>query len=176
MTNDKDGNRLSSRRRGLWVGLTLMAVAGVTALSAAQAHGFPGGGGGWRHGGGGPGEFMQGRIQRMLDKVGATDAQKAHIKAIWDGVRPELKALHEQKAGLRKQIAQTVAAPTIDTAKVEQLRQQSVQLVDKTSVVLTRGLVATAAVLTPDQRKQVLAEMEKHHRGHGPNSDGDGSR
>jgi len=174
MTNDKDGNKLISRRRGLWVGLTLMAVAGVTALSTAQAHGFPGGGG-WRHGGGGPGEFMQRRIQRMLDKVGATDAQKAQIKAIWDGVKPEMKALHEQKEQLRKQIAQTAAAPTIDTARIEQLRQQSVQLVDKTSVVLTRGLVGTAQVLTPDQRKQVLAEMEKHH-GHGPNSDGDGNR
>ncbi|HET6284722.1 MAG TPA: periplasmic heavy metal sensor [Polyangia bacterium] len=170
MTKDK----MTSRRTGLWVGLTMIAVVGATGLSAARAYGFPGGG--WGRGGGGPGEFMQWRIQRMLDKVGATDAQKAQIKATWEGLRPEMKALHEQKAQLQKQIAQAAAAPTIDTARVEQLRQQSVQLVDKTSVVLTRGLVATAQVLTPDQRKQVLAEMEKRQHEHGPRNEGQGDR
>lgn len=163
----------TTRRRGLWVGLTLVAVVGATAASAAHAGGF---GGGWRHGGGGPGEFMERRMARVLDKVGATDAQKAQIKTTWDGLRPELKALHEQQAALKKQMAQVAAAPTIDTARVEQLRQQSVQLLDKSSVVLTRGLVATAQVLTPDQRKQVLAEIEKRHGHHGPKHDGDGAR
>ena len=105
-----------------------------------------------------------------------TDAQKAQIKATWDGLRPELKALHEQKGQLKKQMAQVAAAPTIDTARVEQLRQQSVALMDKGSQVLTRGLLATAQVLTPEQRKQVLAEIEKRHGHHGPKHDGEGSR
>lgn len=167
-------NNVTSRRRGLWVGLTLIAVTGAAALSAAQAYGF--GGGGWRHGGGGPGAFMERRVQRVLEKVGATDAQKAQIKATWDGLRPEMKALHEQQAELRKQIAQAAGAPTIDTARVEQLRQQSVQLVDKTSIVLTRGLLATAQALTPEQRKQVLAEIEKRHRDYGEKHGGEGGR
>jgi Spy/CpxP family protein refolding chaperone len=59
-----------------------------------------------------------------------------------------------------------MTAPTIDPAQIEQLRQQSVQLMDKTSSVVTQGMVATAQVLTADQRKQVAAEMQKeHHRG-----------
>jgi hypothetical protein len=42
---------------------------------------------------------------------------------------------------------------------------------DKASSLITQGMVQSAQVLTPDQRKQVLAEIQAHHRGghgHGP--------
>jgi Spy/CpxP family protein refolding chaperone len=160
------------RWRGLWVALAVMLFGGATAATAARAYGF---GGGWRHGGGG--EMMERRIARLLDKVGATEAQKTQIKTIWEGLRPELKTLHQQKEQIRKQIAQAAAAPTIDAAQVEQLRRQSVQLMDQGSSVFTRGLLATAQVLTPEQRKQVLAEMDKRHRKHGPgHHDGEAAR
>jgi protein CpxP len=155
-------------RKGLWLGLALALGAGVVgvAVPMTQAYAFEGGGPGGGPGGGAFGGHWGFRMHRILDKVGATDSQKGQIKATWEGLRPQLKALHQQHFALRQQITAAMTAPTIDPAQIEQLRQQSVQLMDKTSSVVTQGMVATAQVLTPDQRKQVAAEMQKeHHRG-----------
>jgi Spy/CpxP family protein refolding chaperone len=157
-------------RRGLWLGLALLVGAAglATAMPFAQAQGIA------ADGGPGPGAFdghMAFRMQRLLDKVGASPSQKSQIKAIWDGLRPQLKGLRQQHGQIREQIAQAMTAPTIDTAQIEKLRQQSVQLMDKTSSVITQGMVQSAQVLTPDQRKQVLAEIQSHrnHWNHGQN-------
>jgi Spy/CpxP family protein refolding chaperone len=155
--------RRTRARKGLLVGLGLMLVTGAASFSVAQAQG-PGGGGGPAAHAGPFGGFFAFRMHRVLDRVGATDGQKAQIKAIWDGLRPQLKGLRQQQQQLRQQIGQAMTAPTIDPAQVEKLRQQSVQLMDKTSQVFTQGMVSTAQVLTPDQRKQVLVELQKHHR------------
>jgi len=146
--------------RRLMGGLAALALGGPLSLSVAQAHGFGG------PEGGGPVAF---RMHRILDHVGATDAQKTQIKAIWEGLRPQLKTLHQQHAGLRQQITQAMTAATIDPGAIEKLRQQSVGVVDKLSAVMTRGFVETARVLTPEQRKQAAAEIEKareHRRAH----------
>jgi protein CpxP len=142
-------------------GLAAVVIAGALSLSVAQAHGGPGGGG--------PEGFMAFRMHKVLDHVGATDAQKAQIKTIWEGLRPQLKTLHQQHAGIRQQLTQAMTAATIDPAAIEKLRQQSVSVMDKVSSVMTQGFVETARVLTPDQRKQAAAEIEKareHHRAH----------
>jgi Spy/CpxP family protein refolding chaperone len=146
-------NRIARRRfaRRALGGLAVIAVGGALSFSVAQAHG----------GGGGPEGFMAFRMHRILDKVGATDAQKAQIKAVWEGLRPQLKALHQQHAGLRQQITQAMTAATIDPAAIEKLRQQSVAAMDKLSSVMTQGFVETAKILTPEQRKQAAAEIEK---------------
>ncbi|HEX2657130.1 MAG TPA: hypothetical protein VHU40_02615, partial [Polyangia bacterium] len=57
-----------------------------------------------------------------------------------------------------------IAAPTVDVARVEQLRKQSMETMDKISAVMTQGMVASAQVLTPEQRKTVLARLDQHRR------------
>jgi periplasmic protein CpxP/Spy len=140
-------------------GVAALAVASALSFSVAQAGGF----------GGGPEGFMAFRMHKILDKVGATDAQKAQIKAIWEGLRPQLKTLREQHMGLRKEITAAMTASTIDPGAIEKLREQSVSVMDKVSSVMTQGFVQTAQVLTPEQRKQAAAEIEKareNHHGH----------
>ena len=143
------GRRLTRRAIG---GLAALAVVGGLSFSAAQARGFGGGDG--------PGP-MAFHMRKVLDKVGATDAQKAQIKTIWEGLKPQLKTLHEQHATIHQQISQAMTAATIDTAAIEKLRQQSVGVMDKVSSLVTQGFVQTAQVLTPDQRKQAAAEIAK---------------
>jgi Spy/CpxP family protein refolding chaperone len=136
--------------RRLFGGLAVLVVGGALSISVAQAHGGPDGAG--------PMGF---RMHKILDKVGATDAQKAQIKTIWEGLRPQLKALHEQHEQIHTQMTQAMTAATIDTGAIEKLRQQSVQVIDKTSSTITKGFIETAQVLAPDQRKQAAAEIEK---------------
>jgi protein CpxP len=148
------------RRLGL-VLASLSILIGAASFSIARAHG-PGGGGGAEMG-----EFMQWRMQRMLDAIGATDAQKAQIKATFDALRPQHKALREERAKLRQQMEQALTAPTIDKAAIEKLRRQSVELMDKGSTLFTQSVVSAAQILTPAQRKQLVEQMHQHHRGHG---------
>jgi Spy/CpxP family protein refolding chaperone len=166
-TPDSTVSRAASRasasgwRKWTWLALALPLTLGGVTYSAANAYGFPGHGGGPEmH------ERMQARMERILTDAGATDAQKAQVKAIWAGLRPQLKAAHQQHFQLRQQIQQALTAATIDTAAIEKLRQQSVQSIDKTSSLLTQGMVATAQVLTPDQRQKVLAELQRHPHHH----------
>ena len=147
----RSGRRSRRFSRRLLAGVAGLAVVGALSFSVAQARGF----------GGGHEGFMAFRMHKILDKVGATDAQKAQIKTIWEGLRPQLKTLHQQHAALRQQITQAMTASTIDAAAIEKLRQQSVGVIDKVSATVTQGFVQTAQVLTPDQRKQAAAEIEK---------------
>jgi protein CpxP len=140
-----------------WMLLALPLMLGGVTYSAAYAHGGgPGGGGGSMHQG------MQARMDRILTDVGATDSQKTQVKAIWAGLAPQLKAARQEHKQLREQIEQAISAPTIDTAAIEKLRQQSVQSIDRTSTLLTQGMVSTARVLTPEQRQKAVAELHQH--------------
>jgi periplasmic protein CpxP/Spy len=150
----------SSRRGGwrkwTWLMLALPLMLGGVTYSAAYA-----GNGGPNHGAF-MHERMQARMDRVLTDVGATDAQKAQVKAVWTGIGPQLKAAHQDHKQLREQIEQALSAPTIDAAAIEKLRVQSVQSIDRTSTLLTQGMVATARVLTPEQRAKVVAELHRH--------------
>lgn len=149
-------------RRRRWLALMLVPLAaGVLTASVASAHGF---GGGPRGGGK---AFMQQRMDHLLTAAGATDAQKAQIKGIWEKQRPQMEALHQQHRETRRQLGEAIAAATIDTAKVEQLRKQSVDTTDKISALMTQSMVASAQVLTPEQRKIVHQKMEERRGHHG---------
>jgi Spy/CpxP family protein refolding chaperone len=167
------------RRRGRWTWALLAAPLalglGLGTVARAQPFGGPGMGGPGMMEGGEHGPGMRHHVEQMLTAVGASDAQKAQIKTIWDGARPQLKALHEEHEQLRKQIGEALAASTVDAAHIEQLRKQSVQSMDKLSAVMTQAFVSTANVLTPAQRKAALAKFEERredrregrHGGHG---------
>jgi Spy/CpxP family protein refolding chaperone len=180
-TSNQSSNQASAPRprvRRRWLtGLAIMLAAGALSFSVARAQGVgdpsdAGGGpfaGEWGGGGGG-GAFMHHRMARLLDSVGASDGQKAQIKAVWDGLRPQLKAAHLQHAQIRQQMAAAMTAANIDTNQVEQLRRQSVQSIDRISSLITQGMVSSAQVLTPAQRQQVLSQlqqMRQRHHWHG---------
>jgi protein CpxP len=113
------------------------------------------------------------RMQRILDRVGATPAQRDQIRAIWSGLRPQLRAERVQHKSLRQQMVAALTAPTINAGEVERLRKQSMASADKLSALFTQGMVASAQVLTPEQRKLAGEELAKgrgHHRW-GPSSE-----
>jgi Spy/CpxP family protein refolding chaperone len=104
-------------------------------------------------------------MDRMLDKVNATPAQRAQIRAVWDGLRPQLRALHQQKAELRRQMAAAMTAPKIDAAAIEKLRVQQMGLQDKASALRMQAFVSAANVLTPEQRQLARGAFERQGRG-----------
>ena len=107
------------------------------------------------------------RMHRILDRVGATQGQRDQIRAVWSGLRPQLRAERAQHRTLREQMVAALTAPTINAGDVERLRKLSMASADKMSALITQGMVASAQVLTPDQRKLAQEEIAKgggHHR------------
>ena len=146
-------------RRRLWLlVLPVLGVLGAGGFAATAAPGGPPDGTEAE----GPGGFMAKRLEHMLDKVNATEGQRGQIRGIWNGLRPQLKAAHQQHAAIRRQMVAALTGPTINQADVEKLRQQSMIWADKTSSLFTQGIVATAQVLTPEQRKLAQQEFEQH--------------
>jgi periplasmic protein CpxP/Spy len=158
-----------TRRKILLVSLSALMMAGVGGwLSTARAAGP----GGEEMGGDAGGGMPMRRMHRILDGVGATQNQRDQIRAIWTGLRPQLRAERTQHKGLRQQMVAALTAPTINAGEVERLRQLSMASADKMSALITQGMMASAQVLTPEQRKQAQAELAKggghHHRGGTP--------
>jgi len=152
-----------ARRKVLFVSLSALMLAGAGGwVSSARAAG-PGGGDEMHEG------MPMRRMQRILDAVGATQGQRDQIRAIWSGLRPQLRAERAQHKNLREQMVSALTAPTINAGEVERLRKQSMASADKISALITQGMVGSAQVLTPDQRKLAQQEIAKgggrHHWG-----------
>lgn len=155
-------------------------TAPEAAASATAAHehradhhraGHHGGQGAYRHAKhhhGMEGGMMFGgpRLERMLDDVKATDAQREKIRSIADTARTDLKALHEQGKGWRQQSMDLLAQPTLDVAAAEAQRQKMLAHHDAVSKRMMTAMLDTAQVLTPEQRTQVAERMKARKAKH----------
>ena len=103
-------------------------------------------------------------VDRILWNVDATDEQRREITEIAERVVDDLYDLREKSRVNRKQIAEALAAATIDPAGVEMLRGVDTELASKRSQRITAALIEVANVLTPDQRATLANPVER--RGH----------
>jgi Spy/CpxP family protein refolding chaperone len=158
-----------TRWRFLAPALAVLTLGGGVAATAAYAQPAA------QMEAGGEMGFGQRRLEKLLDKVNATPAQRTQIAGIWNNLRPQLAANHQQHMALHQQMGAAFTAPTVDAGQIEQLRQQSMTLENQRSQLFTQGLVQTAQVLSQAQRQQAQAAILEarghfgHHGfGHGP--------
>lgn len=150
-------------RRGL--GLVL---AGVVALGAGGALVYAHAGQGGHHGGMHAEEMtehFQVHVKHVLAEVEATAEQRARIEAIVDAAANDLKTLHEQHARAFGELHELLVAPTIDRAKIEQLRAQRIAALDAASQRCAAALADAVEVLTPEQRARLGEKMRQRHGG-----------
>ena len=157
-----------ARRKALFISLATLAIAGAGGLiSSARAAG-PAAPGAPAADDAGEAMPMK-RMHWILDRVGATAGQRDQIRAVWSGLRPQLRAARAEHKSLREQMVAALTAPTINAGEVERLRKLTMANTDKISSLVTQGMVQSAQVLTPDQRRQAQAEIAKggghHHWG-----------
>ena len=101
--------------------------------------------------------------ERLLDSVGASADQKARIKDIMGRVHGQNRQQHLTNMALHQQMMAVMAAPQIDAAAAEGLRQQLQAHRDEASKRHLQAMLDASAVLTPEQR-QKLAERARSHR------------
>ena len=134
----------------------LAALVAIGAALAMSAWAQPGG----HHGGpgmmfGGSPEQVGRAIDHMLDGLSATDDQRSQIKRIAQAAATDLKVQRDAGGGLREKAALVFAAPNVDAAAAESLRQQMLAQHDQRSRRVLQALLEVSKVLTPDQRARL---------------------
>ena len=159
--------------------ISVMAAAAACAAVSAHAQGMgePGPQAGMMMFGGGQGHGHGHGMERMLDGIGATEAQRAQIKQIMQAAATDLKPQHEAGRALRDKGMQIFAAPTVDAAAAESVRQQMQAQHDLVSKRMLQAMLDASKVLTPEQRAKIAENMKNradrthdraHDRMHGP--------
>ena len=110
----------------------------------------------------GPPDMVARRVDRMLDGVGASDAQRTQVRQIAQAAAADLTAQRDAGRGLRAQALQIFTAPSVDAAAAESLRQRMVAQHDQASSRMLKAMLDVASVLTPEQRMK-LAERHRQH-------------
>ncbi|MEJ2795061.1 periplasmic heavy metal sensor [Iodobacter sp. LRB] len=148
----------------------IIAVMGLSlgGLAYAAAPDNCGGGPGMRHGN--PEQMhkmMQGRLDKALQEVGASDAQIAQLKPLAEQAFKEMQtqraAMHEDRDELRKALSQT----TVDAAQLETLRAAKMKAMDESSRKLTAIIAEASKILTPEQRLKLVEKLDRKGRKHG---------
>lgn len=116
--------------------------------------------------GGGMMGMMAGRhLDRMLDRVDATDEQRAKIRDISRAARNDVEKLTDVLQPLRKSAVDALAAPTVDRATVEGIRTRLSGVTDEISKRVTTAMLDVAQVLTPEQRAKIGEDMKSRRHG-----------
>lgn len=167
---------LNTRRLHLRSAL-LVALTGAL-FGVAQAQPASGSG----HGAEGPRHAMAHRMDagmargpmlhgRLLDAVGASADQKARIQEIMGRARDDTRQQHQADRALHEQMRALMAAPQIDAAAAEGLRQQLQARRDVASKRHLQAMLDASAVLTPEQRQKLGEQArsrqdmwQRHHR------------
>jgi Spy/CpxP family protein refolding chaperone len=152
--------------RWLTAGTVLVACAAAVVSADAQERAPAGpmhgpGPGAMMMFGGSP-EHVARHVDRMLDGLNASDAQRTQIKQIAQAAAVDLKAQHEAGKALRERGLQIFAAPTVDANAAESVRQQIQAQHDQASRRLLQAMLDVSRVLTPEQRATIAARIKQH--------------
>lgn len=113
---------------------------------------------------GGPWFASPKRMERLLDSVKASDAQKAQIRQIVQSAFADMAAQREAGRSLRQQAMAVFTAPTVDANAAEQVRQQMLAQHDQSSRRMTAAMLEVSRVLTPEQRTQIAERLQRHQK------------
>ena len=104
------------------------------------------------------GGFSPQMIERIADKVNATDEQKKKLNEIASRLNQDQTTRRTAMQSMRQKTIELLSANPIDTAAVEQVRASQIQFMDEQSKQMSQAMIEVAQVLTPEQRTQ-LANM-----------------
>lgn len=151
------------QRWWFWGGLAAFGAIALLAVPRALAFGA------WQHcheSAQSPDELrsrMTSRLDFVLDRLDATDAQRTEIQAIVGKSAPEMFTIAQEGRKLRAEVKESLAATTIDKARLERAHQDLDALSNRATDLGSRTLLAVAEALTPEQRKQVSEHLARMH-------------
>ncbi len=146
------------------IAVLALAVSGAGALGfgAWRTHAH----GGFRgHGFGGPAmmhKFLDFAVNEKLDEIGANEAQKQKVLEIKDRLVKSVHAFRDGRGPLHDELLALVEKDNLEPgelkAAVHARAQEMVKLADEAAEAVSE----LHGVLTPEQRKQLLADAREH--------------
>jgi protein CpxP len=166
-------NKREKRRRFFKRAAIATLIGGIAAGIGFKAFAQGGGSCGWHRSGfaGGPldpaqvDEHLDRMLKHLYVEIDATEEQKQKLAPIVKQAARDLLPLRDKARAARKQAIELLAADRVDRGAIEALRAEQIQLAEQASRRLTQALADVAEVLTPAQRKEIAARMEKYGRG-----------
>lgn len=111
--------------------------------------------------------MMEGRLEQMLTRIAATDAQKATIRAVKGRVMAAMEGQLATRTALFDEALGLLARPRIERSAVDTLvAKHAAQRVAMGDAVL-QGAREVHAALTPAQRSQVIQAVKERGPGFG---------
>lgn len=134
--------------------LALAALGlGAVTLTAARAHRDPAR----------MEQMLTKRVQKMLDEVKATDAQRQQILAIKDKLVADGKALHQSRADTRQKLLALWQSDSPDKAQVHALVDGRADAMKTFADEVADAVLQVHDILTPAQRATVAQHLQQHH-------------
>ncbi len=170
------GSAPAGRRRRRWrgaiVGAALFAVGTASGFAVATAHGAPWWILGAAHHRMDPTRIaahVDRRLDHVLSHVNATEDQTAKVKTIANAAITDLSGMGVAPWEARGKFIELLRADTIDPAAFEALRAEQIGKADAASKRVVQALTEAAAVLTPDQRRELTKHWEERMHRHDDN-------
>ncbi|TMG94846.1 MAG: periplasmic heavy metal sensor [Betaproteobacteria bacterium] len=140
-------------------------AAGIGIKAFAQ-----GGGCGWHRGGFAAGPLDPAQVDEHVDRmlkhlyveIDATEEQKQKLAPIVKQAAKDLLPLRERIREARGKALELLTQDSVDRTAIEALRAEHLQLAEQASRRIVQALGDAAEVLTPAQRKELAARVEKH--------------
>lgn len=149
--------------------LTLaVSGAGALAFGAYRVHAH----GGFRgsHGRGDHAmahKFVDFAIGEKLHEIGATPAQKQKVNEIKERLMKSGRALHESHPPVREEVLALLEKDSLDASQLKALAHARAEEIMRFADEAADALAELHGVLTPEQRKQLLADAREHMARHG---------
>ena len=146
-------------------------IGGIAAGIGIKA--FAHGPGGWHRGGSMAGPLDPAQVDEHVDRmlkhlyveIDATEEQKQKLAPIVKQAAKDLLPLRERIREARGKALELLTQDSVDRTAIEALRAEHLQLAEQASRRVAQSLADAAEVLTPAQRKELAARVEKHRRG-----------
>jgi Spy/CpxP family protein refolding chaperone len=98
-------------------------------------------------------QHIEKRVDKALNGTDATQDQKKQVVGILKAAFADMKPLHAKRAENRAAMRAALEAPTIDPAKIEQIRAEQMKIADESSKRFTKALTDAGNVLNASQRQ-----------------------
>jgi len=161
-------NKSAHPMRPLFKRLAALAlVVGVAVTVGVTAIAHTAGGGGWHHGRAMTEADMDAHVDAMLQHIYAeidvTDAQKAQIDPLVKQAVAECAPLHDKFRAAHVDLLALFGADRVDRDAIERVRSENMRLADEATQRVARLVGDVADVLTPEQRKTLVARITQMH-------------
>ncbi|MDH5477200.1 MAG: periplasmic heavy metal sensor [Nitrospinota bacterium] len=150
--------------------VVVVAAAAALAMAVGVATGKPGfmrHHGPWGHGKNMTQEdladFSEFAVKRFSRHIEATDQQRGALQKQVDAVIPKMMDLHKRKDAVRQKVIAALAQEKVDRAALESARQEAAALANEASGLIMETALAASEILTPEQRKELVAHLEMTH-------------